>query len=154
LKRTVACITFSGLMAVNKVCSGPHLVRRPHLATTRETASEASWTPNTDVYLTDTGLVIKVELSGMRSEDLELAVEGNQLRICGQRRDCCRAGRCKFILMEINYGPFESIIELPPGYDLGSAKACYQNGFLRIDVPVQVSAPTQPFSVPIQSEDD
>ena len=38
--------------------------------------------------------------------------------------------------MEINYGPFESVLELPPGYDLGQAKAAYLNGFLRIDVPV------------------
>ena len=41
-------------------------------------------------------------------------------------------------MMEINYGPFESVLELPPnsGYDLSQAKAAYLNGFLRIDVPV------------------
>jgi HSP20 family molecular chaperone IbpA len=38
--------------------------------------------------------------------------------------------------MEINYGPFESVLELPPGYDLSQAKAAYLNGFLRIDVPL------------------
>ena len=31
--------------------------------------------------------------------------------------------------MEINYGPFESVLELPPGYDLSQAKAAYLNGF-------------------------
>ena len=39
-------------------------------------------------------------------------------------------------VMEINYGPFESVLDLPPGYDLSQAKAAYLNGFLRIDVPV------------------
>jgi HSP20 family molecular chaperone IbpA len=38
--------------------------------------------------------------------------------------------------MEINYGIFETVLELPPGYDLSKAKASYLNGFLRIDVPV------------------
>jgi HSP20 family protein len=38
--------------------------------------------------------------------------------------------------MEISYGPFESVLELPPGYDLSQAKAIYVNGFLRIDVPM------------------
>jgi HSP20 family molecular chaperone IbpA len=38
--------------------------------------------------------------------------------------------------MEINYGPFESVLELPAGYDLSQAKAAYLNGFLRIDVPL------------------
>jgi HSP20 family molecular chaperone IbpA len=37
---------------------------------------------------------------------------------------------------------------LPAGYDLSQAKAAYQNGFLRIDVPVQpvAGAATIPIS--------
>ena len=41
-------------------------------------------------------------------------------------------------MVEINYGSFESVLELPPGYDLSQAKAAYLNGFLRIDVPQAV----------------
>ena len=37
--------------------------------------------------------------------------------------------------MEINYGAFEAVIDLPKGYDSSQARAAYQNGFLRIDVP-------------------
>jgi len=92
--------------------------------------------PNTDVYAMDDGLVVKVELAGMRREDLELAVEGNRLLITGQRPDGCRAPGCKFLVMEINYGAFECVIEIPAGYDLSQARAAYQNGFLRVDVPV------------------
>jgi HSP20 family molecular chaperone IbpA len=55
--------------------------------------------------------------------------------ISGQRPDGCRAPKCKFLVMEINYGSFECVIELPTGYDLTQAKATYQNGFLRVDVP-------------------
>ena len=98
---------------------------------------ETHWVPNTDVYVTDSGVVIKVELAGMRREDLELTIEQNRLKISGQRPDCCRAPKCKFLVMEINYGIFESIIELPAGYELSQAKASYQNGFLRVDVPLQ-----------------
>ena len=100
---------------------------------------ESHWVPNTDVYVTDELLVIKVELAGMRREDLELTVEGNRLTITRHRPDGCRAPKCKFLVMEINYGSFQSVIELPPGYDLSQAKAAYQNGFLRIDVPQAAS---------------
>ena len=51
--------------------------------------------------------------------------------------------------MEINYGPFESVLELPPGYDLSQAKAIYVNGFLRIDVPVAHQLHTKSTKVPI-----
>src|ERR1035441_10093503 len=96
---------------------------------------ETHWVPNTDVYVCESGVVIKVELAGMQRENLELVIEGNRLKISGQRGDGCRTGHCKFLVMEINYGAFESLIELPAGYDLNQAKAAYQNGFLRIDVP-------------------
>lgn len=96
---------------------------------------ESHWGPNTDVYVTEDSLVIKVELAGMRKEDLELTVEDNCLTITGHRPDGCRAPKCKFLVMEINYGSFQSVIELPQGYNLNEAKAAYQNGFLRIDVP-------------------
>jgi HSP20 family protein len=122
-------------MAMCKVSSTVHFVTRS-AGSGREASARAHWVPNTDVYVTDNGLVIKVELAGMRSEHLEITVEGNRLRISGSRPDGCRASKCSFLVMEINYGPFETSLELPPGYDLGLAKAAYLNGFLRIDVPV------------------
>ena len=79
---------------------------------------------------------IQVEVAGIRREDLEISVEANRIMISGQRPDCCRGPNCRFLMMEINYGHFESVIELPPGYDLSQAKAAYLNGFLRIDVPL------------------
>ena len=100
----------------------------------------AHWEPNTDIYMCDDGIVIKVELAGMKREDLQLTVDDNRLKIAGQRPDGCRQGKCSFLLMEINYDSFERIIELPPGYRISEAKATYQNGFLRIDVPA--AAPT------------
>jgi HSP20 family protein len=137
---------------MSKVSSSLHFIRRSQAAVTREPSSEAHWVPNTDVYLTDGGLVVKVELAGMRREDLELTVEGNRLRIAGQRPDGCRVGKCTFIVMEINYGSFENIIELPPGYDLTRAKASYQNGFLRIDVPEKEPGIPQTVSVVIHED--
>ena len=118
-----------------KVSSSVHFVTRS-VGSVREGSAAAHWVPNTDVYVTDNGLVVKVELAGMRSEHLEITVDGNRLRISGNRPDGCRAAKCSFLVMEINYGPFESVLELPPGYDLSQAKAAYLNGFLRIDVPL------------------
>ena len=112
---------------------------KQHLAVSKN--HEIHWTPNTDVYVAESGLVIKVELAGMQRENLELTVEGNCLRISGQRPDGCRAPQCKFLVMEIDYGAFETVIEAPAGCDLTRGKAVYQNGFLRIDVPFASSAP-------------
>ncbi len=131
-----------------KVSSSVHFVTRS-VAAGQENSARAHWVPNTDVYATDNGLVVKVELAGMRSENLEITVEGSRMRIAGNRPDGCRAAKCSFLVMEINYGPFESVLELPAGYDLGQAKAIYVNGFLRIDVPLAHQLQTKSTKVPI-----
>jgi len=140
-------------MALNKVSTALHFVKRPQTSGL-DSAFEPYWVPNTDVYVTDSGLVIKVELAGMRREDLELTVEGSRLKISGHRPDGCRAPKCTFLVMEINYGAFESIIELPPGYDLSQARAAYQNGFLRIDVPEQGQSSQKPLSVSVSTGEE
>ena len=134
-----------------KVSSSLHFMTRSAVGS-QEPTSRAHWVPNTDVYETDNGLVVKVELAGMRSEHLEIIVEGSRMRIAGNRPDGCRAAKCNFLVMEINYGPFESVLELPPGYDLGQAKAAYLNGFLRIDVPL-VQRQVKNTKVPVAEAD-
>lgn len=117
---------------MHKISSTVHFAKR-RLAMRRD--HETNWAPNTDVYVSDSGLVIKVELAGMQRENLELTVEGDNLRISGQRPDGCRAPQCKFLAMEINYGAFETVIQVPEDFDVTSGKAVYQNGFLRVDIP-------------------
>src|SRR5512136_2736703 len=135
-------------MAMCKVSSSVHFITRSATGSQQGGGFGTHWVPNTDVYETDNGLVVKVELAGMRSEHLEITVEGQRLRIAGTRPDGCRAPKCSFLVMEINYGPFESVLEVPKGYDLNLAKASYLNGFLRIDVPVTQSQ-TKISKVPI-----
>ena len=133
-------------MALSKVSSTSQFIKRPQSSGV-DSYSETYWVPNTDVYVTEGSLVIKVELAGMRKEDLELTVEGNRLKISGQRPDGCRAPKCTFLVMEINYGAFESIIEVPAGYDLSQAEASYQNGFLRVVVPELAQPSSKTISV-------
>ena len=91
--------------------------------------------PATDVYLANGGLVIQVELAGIRRQDLKLLAEGNRLTISGERPDNGRNPTCAFVVMEIRYGPFERVLEIPGGYDLAHAHAVCANGFLRVEVP-------------------
>ncbi len=124
-------VLYSQILSVN---ASRHLIKKTSIGN-REAASGSNWEPNTDVYTADSRLVINVELAGMRREDLELCIDGNQLIISGQRPDCGRPSGCSFLVMEIHYGPFTCAFELPEGYDLTDAVAAYQNGFLKIEVP-------------------
>jgi hypothetical protein len=49
----------------------------------------------------------------------------------------------------VNYGPFETVLDLPTGYELARAKAIYVNGFLRVDVPPVHESQSKTTKVPI-----
>jgi len=91
------------------------------------------WTPPTDVYETEDGFVIKVEVAGMREEDFEVAVENNVLMIGGSRSDPNE--RRAYHQMEIRSGRFEIAIELPSPVEVEMATAEYKDGFLMINLP-------------------
>lgn len=121
-------------MAYSNVSSTVFLSHRTHVGDP-DAGAHSTWEPNTDVYITEEGLCINVELAGIRGEDVEISVDGNRLQIRGERPDCCRAPGCRFLLMSVNFGPFAVTVELPEGFDPAKARANYFNGFLRVMVP-------------------
>ncbi len=112
--------------------------------------SAGAWTPNTDVYIGKPGLVIKVELAGVRPADLNVVVEGSRLRVRGARADGSRTPACRFLVMEIHFGPFEVSVEVPSGYDAAGTRATYQDGFLCLEVPRSAACPEGPRHIPIE----
>ncbi len=101
-----------------------HLPRRSH------------WVPNTDVFINPSGeLIVCVELSGMQTNDIAIHPGGSKLRITGDRPSSGAATAQTVLVREINDGPFEMILDLPPAFDLSRASWDYANGALRLSVP-------------------
>jgi HSP20 family protein len=113
-------------------------------------ASHSAWTPNTDVYETPEGLVVKMEIAGIEKEDLEITLNDRLLLVRGHRKDPCRQRRCLFRQMEIDYGPFERRIVIPRSVDGGRVRAQFQNGFLQIELPKSQKSEHTTFTVIIE----
>ncbi len=99
-----------------------------------------NWVPNTDVFEDRSRLIIRAEIAGVRRDDLSLVTDGNQLRITGCRHDGERASGCRFLVMEIDFGCFESVVDVPAEFDLANASAAFENGLLTIEVPRRAKA--------------
>jgi HSP20 family protein len=112
-----------------------HFLRGPYLPAGHD--PDAGWAPATDVYETAGHYVILMELAGVDRDRIEVTLDGNLLRVRGERREPPPTeAKAQLHLMEIDYGPFERCIELPgppPGAE--SVEAHYDNGFLRLRVP-------------------
>jgi HSP20 family protein len=91
------------------------------------------WRPPTDVYETDESIVVKMEIAGMRDEDLEVAVQENVLMVSGIRSDSSE--RRAYHQMEIQFGRFSVGIDLPARVEPDHARAEYKDGFLTVHLP-------------------
>ena len=107
--------------------------RREVYVATNWQVHSSIWTPPTDVYETEMGLTVKVEVAGLREEDFEVVVEDQILMIRGIRAD--QNERRAYHQMEIRSGKFEIAIGLPSGINLDEASAEYNQGFLTINFP-------------------
>lgn len=118
---------------VRKSFSAMTATRRETLHTTSWHVRASIWSPPTDVYETQENYVIKVEISGMRDEDFEVAFEDNILTISGHRSDFNE--RRAYHQMEIRFGRFEIAVGIPVTVNMEKAAAEYKDGFLTIVLP-------------------
>lgn len=94
--------------------------------------SDVVWYPATDVYQTPDTLVVRMDLSGIRREDMHIAIHGDILEVRGIRRDVLPHGPRRFHTMEIAVGPFHRRLRLPETFATGEASAAYRDGILEI----------------------
>ena len=91
---------------------------------------DLGWRPATDVYETESELVIQMDLAGMQREQIEVLVDDSFVIVKGTRGNIAPAGKKHFHKMEILVGPFERHIRIPDEIDGTTAKARYHAGFL------------------------
>jgi HSP20 family protein len=101
------------------------------------------FSPNIDVYYCGDPqrAVVKVDLAGVELSDIGIEVSGRRLAIVGERPVQETEGRV-YQQVEIPSGPFRSIVELQVEVDSDRAKATYEDGILRIDLPLRDPAET------------
>lgn len=88
------------------------------------------WCPAADVYRTNDGWIVKVDLAGIKPEDVDVTIDGPVLRINGSRRDgTCGEGVSHYQL-EITYSRFEKMIQFPRSIEHASIDRDYRDGLL------------------------
>lgn len=112
------------------------------------------FSPRVDVYYADgpPRAVVKADLAGVDIEDVSLEIRGRQLIVTGQRRPADPAGRV-YQQIEIENGPFRRAVELGADVVADQAHAGYEDGMLRVEIPL--ATPEQRVRrVPIEAGED
>ena len=94
-----------------------------------------------ETWETAQSVVIRVEIPGMNKDDLAIDIQGNVLRIRGEKHSGAdQQARC-YHLMERAYGDFERSIPVPHGVDVDNAEVSYRDGVVAVILPKTESVP-------------
>jgi HSP20 family protein len=95
------------------------------------------FSPRVDVYYCGDPpkAIVKADLAGISLSDVSLEVSGRQLVISGERAIQETEGRV-YQQLEIDSGPFRRVVELGADVQAEDAAATYQDGVLRVELPL------------------
>jgi len=100
-----------------------------------------------ETWETAKSVVIRVEIPGMDERDLHIDVDGNVLRIRGEKRSGTTQQHRRYHLMERAYGHFERRIPLTHGVDAEKAEVSYRNGVLTAILPKTDTLPPRRLTI-------
>jgi HSP20 family protein len=99
---------------------------------------QTGFRPRVDVYYSGTDApkaVVKADLAGVSADDLNIEIRGRTLVISGERKAREAEGRV-YQQMEIESGRFEREIQLRAEVVADEARATYEDGVLRVELPL------------------
>jgi len=96
----------------------------------------ATWRPLADIRESAEMLTVKIELAGMKEEEIDVTLYEDALVVSGERHEEPeRNENVYYHEAQIRYGPFRIEVLLLLPIDREGVKARYENGFLWVDLP-------------------
>jgi HSP20 family protein len=94
-----------------------------------------AWSPPTDVFMTDDGGLVRIEVAGMLTADLSVSLDHDVLIVTGERAERPVAVPAQCFQKEISAGRFRTQVAIPWPVDVDRAEAAYEDGFLTVHLP-------------------
>ena len=123
--------------------------RWPSLPATAATDVDR-WAPQIDVFERDNRLVTRVDLPGLKKEDVKVEVTDGHLAISGERKSEREEKKDNVYHSERSYGSFYRAVPLPEGAKLEDVKATFADGVLEVSVPLPAKEEAKPRTVKIE----
>jgi len=93
--------------------------------------------PLVNTYVKDNTLHVEAELPGIRSEDLEVSVEGHVLTIRATASTESEVKEEHYLVRECSKQSFLRRLDLPEGIQADAIHAKFEDGILRLTMPMQ-----------------
>jgi len=95
----------------------------------------SGWTPALDVFEDKDNLYVKVEVPGMKKEDIDISLHDGSLSISGERKTEQKHEDSEVYRSERFFGRFQRTVTLPTPVASDKVKAQYKDGILTVTLP-------------------
>jgi HSP20 family protein len=113
-----------------------HRLFDPRLADgQRTTEFFDGWTPAIDLYEDKENLFVKVELPGLKKDEIEVSMHDGTLSISGERKAATEDSSNQTFRSERFFGRFHRSLALPKPVAVDKIKASYKDGILTVTLP-------------------
>jgi HSP20 family protein len=102
---------------------------------TRTSRLLSGWTPALDVSEDKDNVYVRVELPGMRKEDIDVSLHNGSLSISGERKSEEEFKDAEVYRAERFFGRFQRTVTLPTQVAADKIKAQYKDGLLNVTLP-------------------
>jgi HSP20 family protein len=102
--------------------------------------SESAWAPAIDVEHGNGNLVVRVDIPGVKLEELKIEVQHDILTVSGEQEESNQKKDKHYVRRERRYGSFRRSIALPTGVDAKQIKATTHDGVVEVTVPLPKEA--------------
>ena len=118
--------------------------------TTGGDAFEAGWVPEMEVFEKNNLLTVRLDVPGLKKEELTVHVAEGTLTVEGERKHETEEEQNHWYHRERTYGRFYRTVPLPEGVNAKEVKATFRNGVLEVTVPVRAVTTPAPHKVEVQ----
>jgi HSP20 family protein len=108
------------------------------------------WLPDMDVFERDGKTVVRIDLPGMKRENVQVTVEKDMLLIRGHREEEKEFKEGDYYCSERATGDFSRGVALSQGVKADQVKATYSDGVLEVVVPKAAADEAKSVQVPVK----
>lgn len=116
-----------------------------------EHAAMQVWSPAVDIYETKDAIELRMDISGVKADDIDIQVTADTLTIKGERKADPKVEGRQVVRLERSYGPFQRSFTLGVPVEQQGISASYRDGVLELILPKREEVKPKQVKVDIQS---
>jgi HSP20 family protein len=112
------------------------------------------WSPSIDIEEKEDKFAMKVELPGVKEEDISISIAGDTITIEGEKHSESETKKKGYYYSEASYGSFSRSITMPSSANTEKIEASYDKGVLEVNIPKYAEIKTKKVAISAKKKED